>query len=111
MWPVPVVVVDEHAEHVLEVSSVHDQEPVEAFRADGADEAFGDRVRLRCSHGCLDDLDAVAGEDGVEVTGELAVTVADQKTKRSPSPLERPSELPRLLGDPGPVGLGVQPAK
>ena len=32
---------------------VHDQEPVEALRADGADEALGDRVRLRARTGVL----------------------------------------------------------
>ena len=69
----------EDAEDALEVASVHDQEPVEALGADGADEALGDRVRLRRPHRRLDDSDAFAGEDGVEVTGELAVAVADQE--------------------------------
>jgi hypothetical protein len=40
-------VVDEDAENALEVAPVHDQEPVEAFSAGGADEALGERVRLR----------------------------------------------------------------
>jgi hypothetical protein len=31
VWPVAVVVVDERAEHVLEVPSVEDEEPVEAL--------------------------------------------------------------------------------
>jgi hypothetical protein len=100
VWPVAVVVVGEDAEDALEVASVHDQEPVEAFGPDGADEALGGRVRLRRSHRRLDDLDAFAGEDGVEVAGELAVAVADQEAKRSWSLLERPGELARLLGDP-----------
>jgi hypothetical protein len=39
MRPVRVVVIDEDAEHVLEVSAVEDQEPVEALSANGADEA------------------------------------------------------------------------
>jgi hypothetical protein len=41
-----VVVVDEDAEHALEVPAVEDEEPVEALRADGADEALGDRIRF-----------------------------------------------------------------
>src|SRR4051812_43682198 len=61
---------------------------------------FGERVRLRRSHRRLDDLDSFAGEDGVEVAGELAVAVADQEAKRSWSLLERPGELARLLGHP-----------
>jgi len=40
VWPVAVVVVDEDAKHALEVLSVEDEEPVEAFRACGADEAI-----------------------------------------------------------------------
>jgi hypothetical protein len=96
-----VVVVDEHAKHALEVASVHDQQPVEALGASGADEALGDRVRLWRLHRRLDDLDPFACEDGVEVAGELAVAVADQEAKRSWSFRERPGELARLLGDPG----------
>jgi hypothetical protein len=34
--PVGVVVVDEHAEHTLELAAAHDQELVEALSADGA---------------------------------------------------------------------------
>src|SRR6266508_2814341 len=45
---------------------------------------------------------SIPGEDGVEVTGELAVAVADQEAKRSCSLLERPGELARLLRDPRP---------
>jgi hypothetical protein len=44
----PVVVIGEGAKNPLEVSSVGDQDPVEAFSALGADEAPGDRVGLRC---------------------------------------------------------------
>jgi hypothetical protein len=66
-----VVVVEEDAEDMFEVTAVHDQEPVEALGADGADEALGDRVRLRRSNWCLDDLDAFACEDRVEVAGNL----------------------------------------
>jgi hypothetical protein len=102
VWPVAVVVAGEDAEHALEVTLVHDQEPVETFGADGADETLGGCVRLRRSHRRLDDLDAFACEDGVEVTGELAVTVTDQEAKRSRSLLQRSGELARQLGDPRP---------
>jgi hypothetical protein len=46
---VAVEVVDVDAEHALEVALDRDQGPVEALGADGADEALGDRVRLRRS--------------------------------------------------------------
>ena len=96
----------EGAEHALEVAPVHDQEPVEALGAGGADEALGDRVRLRRSHRRLDDSDAFAGEDGVEVADELAVAVADQEPERARLLLERPGELACLLGDPGAGWVG-----
>jgi hypothetical protein len=98
--------VGEDAEDALEVASVDDQEPVEAFGPDRADEALGGRVRLRRSHRRLDDLDALAGEDGVEVTAELAVAVADQEAKLSWSLLERPGDLARLLADPSSGRVG-----
>jgi hypothetical protein len=101
VWPVAVVVAGEDAEHTLEVTPVHDREPVQTLRAGGADEALGDRVRLRRPHRRLDDLDAFACKHGVEITGELAVAVADQEPKRAWLFLERPGELARLLGDPG----------
>jgi hypothetical protein len=35
-------VIEENAENMLEMASVHDHEPVEAFGAGGADEALGE---------------------------------------------------------------------
>jgi hypothetical protein len=37
VWPVTVVVAGEDAEHALEVTLVHDQEPIETLGTDGAD--------------------------------------------------------------------------
>ena len=79
MGPVRVVVIEEDAENKFEMTPIHDQEPVEAFGAGGADEALGERVRLRRLDRSLDDLDAFASEDGVEVARELAVAVTDQE--------------------------------
>ena len=45
--PLTVVVVRVDAKDVLEVAPVQDQQPVEALRADGANESLSDRVRLR----------------------------------------------------------------
>ena len=49
------------AAHAFEVAAAHYQEPVETLRTDGADEALGAGVRLRCT-----DL------DGEEIAGEHA---------------------------------------
>jgi hypothetical protein len=59
---VAVVVLDEHPERPLEVPLADDQEPVETFGPRGSDEALGDRVRLRRSDRCADDLEAFAFE-------------------------------------------------
>ena len=89
--------VNEDAENALKVAAVDDQEPVEALSASGADEAFRDRVGLRRTDRCLDDLDALACEDGVEVAGELAVAVADQEAQLRRALSDCPSELAGLL--------------
>jgi hypothetical protein len=102
---VRVVVVDEHVEHMQEMAAVEDEEPVEAFSVGGADEALGERVRLRGAHRCLDDLDVFASEDGVEAAGELGVAVADQLPETRRLLLECPGELAGLLCDPSAGGF------
>src|SRR6266542_1801048 len=82
MRPMAVVVVDVDAEHLLKLSPADDQDPVEAVAADGTDPALGERVRLRRPERCADDLDAVASEDLVEDTAELAVSVVNQEADR-----------------------------
>ena len=101
-----VVVIGVDAEHAFEVATARDEEPVEAFASDGADEALCDRVRFRRSHRRLDHAEAFAGEDSIKVAGELAVAVADQEAKPARLLLERPGELASLLVDPRSVGIG-----
>ena len=88
MWPMGVVVVDVDAQDALELPAAGDQEPVEAVAADGADPAFGERVRFRRSKWGADDLDTFAAENLVEVAAELAVTIVDQEAGRCRSPGE-----------------------
>src|SRR5215813_5748832 len=102
MRSVRVVVIGKDAEHTLEMATVHDQEPVEAFAANGADEALGDGVGLRRAHRCLDDLDALACEDGIEVARVLAASVSDQEPEPARPVLKCPGELARLLCNPSP---------
>ena len=108
MWPLAVVMVDIDAEHVLEVAAVENQQPVEALRADGADEAFGDRIRLRRSHRRLRNPDTFAAEDLVEGTAVPTVTVAEQEADAALAEVQ--AEVSRLLGYHSPVGFLVQPA-
>jgi hypothetical protein len=83
------------------VSLVDDQKMVKEFAADRADEAFGDRVRARCAHRRLDDLDVDGGEHGVEGGGELAVTVADQEPEAPVGVVEVHEQVARQLREPG----------
>jgi hypothetical protein len=79
--PVFVEMVLKLVENGCRVSLVDDQDAVEEFAADGADEAFGDGVGPRRPHGRLDDPDVDGGEDCVEAGGEFGVTIADEKPK------------------------------
>jgi len=78
------------------VAPVHDKQPVETL-ADGADEALGHRVRLRCAHRRLDDLDALAREDGVEVARELAAQKAHPVRPSPTATVERRDRLGGLI--------------
>ena len=101
-----VVVVRVLLEHGSGVSLVDDQETVEEFAADGADEAFGDRVGPRGLHRRPNDADVERGEDGVERGGELGVAVADEEPKATPGVVEVHEEIAGLLGQPGSGGVG-----
>jgi len=81
--PVIVVVAFELLQHGCGVSLVEDQDSVEEFAADRADEALGDRVGPRRAHRCLDDPDVDGGEDGVE--GGLQLRGERQGTGRARS--------------------------
>ena len=76
VWPVIVVVVFVPAQDSCGMALVDDQDAVEEFAADGADEAFGDRVGPRRPHRRLDDADIDGGEHRVERGGELGGAVA-----------------------------------
>jgi hypothetical protein len=99
--PVTVVVALELAEHGCRVSLIDDQEAVEEFAADGADEALGDCVGSRCAHRRLDDADLGGGEDGVESGGELAVAVAEEESEVPVGVVEVHEQVARQLGEPG----------
>ena len=101
-----------HPQHEVKVAWSCDQEVVEAFSAQGADEALCDRVRPRCPDRGADDPDAGAGEDGVEGGGELGVPVADQEPE--PIGVRSPRSISRLRACwviQSPVGWAVIPAR
>ena len=109
--PVGVEVLDVLAQHDVEVAWSDDQEVVEAFSAQGADEAFRDRVRPRCPDRGADDPHVSTDEDGVERGGELAVPVADQEPEPVGAFAEVHEQVAGLLGDPGAGGVGGDPGE
>jgi hypothetical protein len=62
VWALAVVVRGVGARHLLEVAAADDQESVETFGADGADEALGVGIRLRGEDRRVDHLDPLAAE-------------------------------------------------
>jgi hypothetical protein len=82
-----VVVLDVAPQDRFEVAAAEDEEPVETFGADRADEPLGVGVRFGCAHGRGDDLDAFAAEHLVERQGELAVAIADQEPVGCTNPI------------------------
>src|SRR4051812_26826787 len=91
----------ELVENCFRVSLVEDQDSVEEFAPDGADEAFGDGVGPRRPYGRLDDRDVEGGEDGVEGGGELGVSIADEESEPLAGVVEVHGQVAGLLGQPG----------
>ena len=105
MRAVGVVVLDELAQHYREVAPSGDQQVIEAFAAQRADEAFGDGVGPRRANRGADDADVGASEHCIEGGGELAVPVTDQEPKLLGSITEVHEQVAGLLSDPGPGGM------
>src|SRR4051812_38802194 len=102
---VPVVMLGVLAQYDVEVPWSGDHEVVEAFPAQGADEAFRDGVRAGCPDWGADDADVGADEDGVERGGELAIPVTDQEPEPVGAVAEVHQQVAGVLGDPGPGGM------
>jgi hypothetical protein len=111
MRAVGVVVLQVLTQHDVEVACSCDQDVVEAFSAQGADEALRDRVRPRCPDRSANDADVGAAEHSVERGGELAVPVADQEPESVRAVAELHEQVASLLGDPGPGGVGGDPGE
>ena len=74
-----VVVVDEDANHLLEMLAVEDQEPIQTLRANRPYEPFRDTVCLRRATRRANDLYPIAREDSVKTLRELLIPVANRK--------------------------------
>jgi hypothetical protein len=95
--------------HRCRVPLVDDQDAVEEFATQAADEALGDRVGPWCPHRCSDDVDADGGEDGVEPGGESRVAVPDEKPEAVAGVVEVDEQVVGRLGQPGAGRVGGDP--
>ena len=103
--PAGVVMLKVLGQHLPQMMLIDDQQPVEEFPAQGADDSLADRVcsgRLRRAG---ENPDAVRLEYGVEGAGELAGAIPDQKLDRSRALPEVHQEVARRLCRPRAVGV------
>src|SRR5438034_5154741 len=77
VWPRGVVVLQVLGHHPAQVMLIDDQQPVEEFPAEGADDPLADCVRSGRLRGAGENSDPLRGEHGVEGAGELACAVPD----------------------------------
>lgn len=103
---VVVEVMEVFVEDERRVLLIVDQDSVGAFLADGAHESFGVAVRPWCSGRNLDCVDVLGGEDGVEVGGELGVSVSDEEPERLDAVFEGHQQIACLLSGPGAGRVG-----
>jgi hypothetical protein len=102
---------DVDSKDLLQMPPPNDQQPVEALGAHGSNPAFRMGVRIGRPHGRQQHPGALRAEHVVEAAAEFRVAVAEHKAQLS-SPLpEHQQQVAGLLGDPGPVGMAVTPAR
>jgi hypothetical protein len=106
-----VVMLDVDAQHLFQVPTSDDQQPVQALGTDRADPRLRERVRIGRLDRGQDHLSAFGAEHVVERAAELGIPIAQQELDAAPLLAEHQQQVPRLLGDPAPLGLVVTPAR
>jgi hypothetical protein len=96
----------ELAQCVQQVGAVLDQGAVQDLVPAGLYPPLHDRIHTRGADRARDDLDALAGEHGIERLGELGMAVTDQILHSCAGVLEVHDQVPRDLGDPSLSGVG-----
>src|SRR5215211_261986 len=86
-------------EHMVELPTAEDKDPVEALVPERPHPALGMGVGVRRPDRRAYDPDALALEDSVELAAELAVAIVHQKAERLPV-AEVHDQVARLLCDP-----------
>lgn len=81
VWTGPVETRTEGSERPSKMVVAHDQDVVEAFAADSAEEPFADRVAVRRGRRDSDDRRSAADGDRIKDRSELAVVILDEKPR------------------------------
>lgn len=108
--PVLVVVSLVGGEHVSRVRFSHDEDVVEDFAPDAADDALAVGVHPRGPRCTLDHVQILGFEERVECLAVLAVSIAQQEPQGLRSHAEVGGEIPRLLDGPVPGRVAGHPS-
>ena len=111
MGPVRVVVIDVVDDKLVELAAVPDDGAVEELASQGADPAFGERVRHGGAHRCGEDLHTFGSEDLVEGVDELAGAVAHERLGVGELVAVTEQQVPRRLGGPDAGGVVRDPCE
>ncbi len=80
----------------MEVSFAHDEDVVEAFAPDTAEQSFADRVRAWCQDGRSEHLDPGSDRDSIDVRPVLRIVVTNEILRDFP----KGRRFAELLSDP-----------
>ena len=105
--PLVVVVRDELADGTTQQALTDEHHPLEARFLDGADEAFRVGIQVRGASGEADGGDTRRGERVSHGRTEEWVAVVDEEPHVPEESVVGIGGVPHELGNPGPVGLGV----
>ena len=100
MWTRMVVICDVRSQRSAKMPLPEDQEPVEAFLANGANPSLSESICVWCSNRGADDRDILRREDGVKARRELGITVVDQEAHGERAILDLPNEAAALVESP-----------
>lgn len=95
--PMAVDVIDILGQHLLQVTLIHDEYPIQTLATHTANPSLTDRVRPRSLDRAPHDVDADRREHRIERGRELRVAVTDQKPQTVHATIKLHQQIPDLL--------------
>ena len=93
------------------MSSIENQDQIQAFCAGRANPSRCERVRVGGSDGGVDDMKAFRLENRIKSLAERAIIIMDQEAQGLFSLRKFPNQLPGLLSNPDLIGIGGDTGK